>query len=438
MSRRQRTITREAEIGGRGLFTSHPVHLRFKPASPNMGLVFTRVDLSPPVKISATIQSVAKRFKRTSLANGEVAVETAEHLLAALAGLQVDNLHVELDGPELPTCDGSAADYVRLLTQAGIVEQDAERPILKIVEPVTVQEGDAVIAALPGSEDELTITYHLDYGSDGIIPPQMCHLRLSPEVFAEELAASRTFILESEVEDLRRRGYGPSATYEDVLVFGPGGPIGNTLRFPDEPVRHKMLDLIGDLFLLNRDVRGRIVATKSGHTLNHRLIRRLQDQGAGLTPGTGAETRPAMDISQIMDVLPHRYPFLLIDRVVEFEEDRRAVGIKNVSINEHFFQGHYPGTPIMPGVLIVEAMAQLAGVLLLRRLKHTGQVAILLSMDRVKLRKTVHPGDQLRLEAEVIRAKENRAEVIARAWVGDQVAAEAKLRFMLIPAEQEL
>jgi UDP-3-O-[3-hydroxymyristoyl] N-acetylglucosamine deacetylase/3-hydroxyacyl-[acyl-carrier-protein] dehydratase len=189
---------------------------------------------------------------------------------------------------------------------------------------------------------------------------------------------------------------------------------------------------------LNRDVRGRIVAVKSGHALNHRLIRRLQDQGAGRAAGTRAETRPAMDISQIMEVLPHRYPFLLVDRVVEFEEDVRAVGIKNVSINEHFFQGHYPGTPIMPGVLIVEAMAQLAGVLLLRKLKHTGQVAVLLSMDRVKLRKTVHPGDQLRLEAEVVRAKERRAEVVTRAWVGDEVAAEAKIRFVLIPADQEL
>ena len=438
MSRRQRTIAREAEMEGRGLFTGQPVRVRFRPAPADTGLVFTRVDLSPEAQVSATIQSVAKRFQRTTLASGEVAVETAEHLLATLAGLQIDNLAVELDGPELPACDGSAADYVRLLREAGVTEQPAERPVLRIVEPVTVHDGGAVIAALPGDDDALVLTYHLDYGPRSGIAPHICHLRLTPDAFVENLAASRTFILQSDIGELRRRGYGAEVTYQDLLVFGPDGPIENTLRFPDEPARHKLLDLVGDLFLLNCDVHGRIVAVKSGHTLNHRLLRRLQDQGARRTPAARAETRPVMDIAQIMDVLPHRYPFLLVDRVLEFEEGVRAVGIKNVSINEHFFQGHYPGTPIMPGVLIVEAMAQLAGVLLLRKLEHSGRVAILLSMDRVKLRKTVHPGDQLRLEAEVVRARDNRAEVVTRAWVGDEIAAEAKIRFMLIPAEQEL
>ncbi|HUX01653.1 MAG: UDP-3-O-acyl-N-acetylglucosamine deacetylase [Phycisphaerae bacterium] len=438
MSRRQRTIAREAEMEGRGLFTGQPVRVRFLPAPPDTGLVFTRVDLSPDARVSATVQSVARRFQRTTLANGEVAVETAEHLLATLAGLEIDNLAVELDGPELPACDGSAADYVRLLREAGVTEQPVERAVLKIVEPVTVHDGGAVIAALPSDSPDLVLTYHLDYGSHSGIEPQVCHLRLTPDAFVRDLAASRTFILESDIADLRRRGYGHDVTYQDLLVFGPEGPIENTLRFPDEPARHKLLDLVGDLFLLNCDVQGRIVAVKSGHTLNHRLLRRLQDQGARRDVAARARPRPAMDISQIMDVLPHRYPFLLVDRVLEFEEDVRAVGIKNVSINEHFFQGHYPGTPIMPGVLIVEAMAQLAGVLLLRKLQHSGQVAILLSMDRVKLRKTVHPGDQLRLEADVIRAKENRAEVVTRAWVGDEIAAEAKIRFVLIPAEQEL
>jgi UDP-3-O-[3-hydroxymyristoyl] N-acetylglucosamine deacetylase/3-hydroxyacyl-[acyl-carrier-protein] dehydratase len=198
-----------------------------------------------------------------------------------------------------------------------------------------------------------------------------------------------------------------------------------------------MLDLVGDLFLLNSDLRGHIVAMRSGHGLNHRLIRRLKEQvsrGAAAAPGRG---RPVMDVSQIMQVLPHRYPFLLVDRVVELEDEVRAVGIKNVSINEHFFVGHYPGTPIMPGVLIVEAMAQLSGVLLLKKVKQANQVAVLLSMDRVKLRRAVHPGDQLRLEAEVVRFKARTAEVNARAWVGDELAAEARIRFMLVPAEQE-
>ena len=437
MSRRQRTISLEAEIEGHGLFTGQTVHLRLKPAPPNTGLVFTRVDLGPNATVNATIQSVQRRFQRTTLANGEVVVETVEHLLAALGGLGIDNLYVELSGPELPAGDGSAADYVRLLRQAGIVEQDAERPELRITEPVNIVEGDAVITALPGPDEELSLTYHLDYGNNAVIPPQVFNLKLTPDHFVSELATTRTFILESEVPALRQRGYGSQATYEDLLVIGPNGPVGNTYRYPDEPARHKLLDIVGDLFLMNCDVRGRIVAMRSGHALNHRLVRRLLEQAAGLGMVVRGSIRQAMDINQIMAVLPHRYPFLLVDRVIELEEDVRAVGIKNVTINEHFFQGHYPGTPIMPGVLIVEAMAQLSGVLLLKKLAKADQVAVLLSMDRVKLRKSVHPGDQLRLEVEVVRSKVRTAEIFGRAWVGDELAAEAKIRFMLVPAQQE-
>jgi UDP-3-O-[3-hydroxymyristoyl] N-acetylglucosamine deacetylase / 3-hydroxyacyl-[acyl-carrier-protein] dehydratase len=437
VNRRQRTISLEAEIEGHGLFTGQTTHLRLKPAPPNTGLVFTRVDLGPSATVPATIQSVAKRFQRTTLANGDVAVETAEHLLAALGGLGIDNLVAELNGPELPAGDGSAADYVRLIRQAGIIEQDSERSVLRIIEPVTVQEGDAIITALPGPEDELALTYDLDYGPQATIPPQVFHLKLTPDTFVSELAATRTFILESEVADLRQRGYGSQAGYQDLLVIGPEGPINNTLRFPDEPARHKMLDLVGDLFLTNCDLRGRIVAMRSGHSLNHRLVRRLLEQASAMGTLRRGAIRQVMDINQIMAVIPHRYPFLLIDRVIELEEDVRAVGVKNVTINEHFFQGHYPGTPIMPGVLIVEAMAQLSGVLLLRKLRHENQVASLISMDKVKLRKAVHPGDQLRLEVEVVRSKARTAEVFGRAWIGDELAAEARIRFMLVAAEQE-
>jgi len=437
VTRRQRTISLEAEIEGYGLFTGQKVHLRLKPAPPNTGLIFTRVDLGPTATLTASIQSVAKRFQRTTLANSEVVVETAEHLLASLAGLGIDNIYVELNAPELPAGDGSAADYVRLLRQAGIVEQEAERPVMNIMEPVTVQEGNAVITALPGPQDELSLTYHLDYGPTGVVPPQVFSLTLTPDTFVSELAATRTYVLESEVPDLRQRGYGAQASYEDLLVIGPRGPINNTYRFPDEPSRHKMLDLVGDLFLLGCDLKGRIVAMQSGHALNHRFVRRLLEQAAAMGTLVRGAMRQAMDISQIMAVLPHRYPFLLVDRIISLEDDVRAVGIKNVTINEHFFQGHYPGTPIMPGVLIVEAMAQVSGVVLLKKLARSNQIATLISMDKVKLRKSVRPGDQLRIEAEVVRAKARTAEVIARAWVGDQLAAEAKIRFMLVPAEQE-
>ncbi len=437
MTRPQRTIAREAEIDGQGLFSGQSVHATLRPAEPGTGLVFRRTDLGQDATVAAGVQSLAKRFQRTALQNGDTVVETAEHLLAAAFGLRIDNLVVDLNAPELPAGDGSASDWVRLLGQAGVVEQEAERPVLKIVEPVTVREGHAVIAALPGPDEDLSITYHLDYGPDGAIPPQVFHVRMEPETFAQEVAPSRTYILESEIEDLRNRGYGASATYDTLLVFGADGPISNTLRWPDEAARHKTLDLVGDLCLAGCDLQGRIVAMQSGHVLNHRLIRRLLEQAAGGGGGRPAVTAPVMDITQIMDVLPHRYPFLMIDRIVELEEGVRVVGIKNVTFNEHFFQGHYPGMPIMPGVLIVEAMAQVAGVVLLKQLELGNLVAELISMDRVKLRKSVHPGDQLRLEAEVLRAQRRRAEVQARAWVGDQMAAEAKIRFMLVPVEQE-
>ena len=198
MSRRQRTISLEAEIEGHGLFTGQTVHLRLRPAPPNTGLVLTRVDLGPEATVTATIQSVAKRFQRTTLVNGEACVETTEHFLAALAGLGIDNLYAEVNGPEMPAGDGSAADYVRLLRQAGIVEQEGERPVLSIAEPITVQEGDALITALPGPEAELQLTYHLDYGPGGVIPPQVFSLKLTPDAFVEELATTRTFILDTD------------------------------------------------------------------------------------------------------------------------------------------------------------------------------------------------------------------------------------------------
>jgi len=432
--RMQCTLEREAEIEGQGLFSCAPVVVRFKPAPPNTGIILCRTDVDRSVRIQATIDNVVPNFKRTSLGNGDVQVDTSEHVLAAVGGLGIDNLLIELDAPEFPACDGSAASYVRLFNQAGIVAQDVPRRTFVVTEPVTVQEGGAMVAALPSDEDALSIIFQLDYGPHGPIRPQTFSITLDRESFAREVAASRTFVLEDEIETLREMGFGKLVTYEDILVFGPEGVIQNTLRFPDEPVRHKVLDLIGDLALLNRDLRGRIVAIRSGHALNQSLVSRLRDQMARADSRDLADAASLMDIRQIQTVLPHRYPMLMVDRIVEIVGDERVVGIKNVTINEQFFQGHYPGTPIMPGVLIVEAMAQLAGVLLLRKLEHTGKVAVLISIDKVRLRRPVVPGDQLRLEAEVVKAKGRRAHVRCRASVAAEPAGEAELRFMLIDA----
>jgi UDP-3-O-[3-hydroxymyristoyl] N-acetylglucosamine deacetylase / 3-hydroxyacyl-[acyl-carrier-protein] dehydratase len=234
---------------------------------------------------------------------------------------------------------------------------------------------------------------------------------------------------------LRTRGLGTHLQAGDVLVLDTTGPIDTEYRFSNECVRHKALDLIGDLYLLGCPIRGRIVAHKSGHSLNHTLVRRLTQMLHAEKRAQLALGDPVMDVRRILRLMPHRYPMLLVDRVIEMDGDRRALGVKNVTVNEPFFQGHYPGTPMMPGVLVVEAMAQLSGLLLSRKLEHTGKIPVLLSLDKVKLRKPVVPGDQLILESENIRVKARTGHVRCRAYVGDQVVAEAEIKFMLVDNE---
>lgn len=409
-----------------------------RPGAVNTGIWFIRTDQNPPSRIAALVNNVSKRARRTSLRNGTVAIETVEHCLSACAGLNLDNLQIELNANELPGLDGSSLGFVECFRDAGIDEQDAPRAGYTIDEVVRVVDGDSEVLALPPldpNSEVLELAYDLDYGLSGPIGRQTYRAAITPENFEANIAPARTFVLEREAQELRANGLGSHLGYQDILVFGDNGPIENRLRFPDECVRHKILDLLGDLTLFGRPIYGRVYARKSGHALNHAMVVALRERFDTAQRAHFLDRAPAVDIHQVQRILPHRYPFLMVDRVIEIDGPRRVVGLKNVSINEPFFQGHYPGDPIMPGVLVIEALAQIGGILLSQELEHKGKTAVLLSLDKVKFRRAVRPGDQLILEAEAVRIRSNTGHVKGRATVAGELVAEAEIKFLLADSE---
>ncbi|MGB8226526.1 MAG: UDP-3-O-acyl-N-acetylglucosamine deacetylase [Sedimentisphaerales bacterium] len=431
----QKTIAQEAKLAGRGMFSGAEAKVRFAPADVDTGVVFIRTDLDEPVKIEATVRNIAERSRRTAIKKGQISIETIEHCMSAINALEIDNIFIEVDAPEMPGFDGGSGEYFKALKKCGFVEQSKPRKEFAISQEISIRESGASIYALPNEGESLEITYDMDYTKHTGIGRQMLSCTLNAEYFETNLAPARTFLLEAEAKQFQSHGIGTHLSPRDILVISSDGPIKNSFRFPDECVRHKIVDLIGDIALVGRRITGRIVAYKSGHNLNQLLARKLLEQAEQYDRMTKAGTDALLDIRRIQKILPHRYPFLLVDKIIEIDGDRFIKGVKNVTFNEMFFQGHFPGTPIMPGVLVLEAMAQVSGLLFAQKLEHTGKLAMLLGMDGVKLRRPVVPGDQLILTAETVRVRSKIAVCRCQALVAGIKAAEAEIKFMLVDEE---
>ena len=451
----QQTLAGKSSFSGIGLHSGSKVNLTFLPALPNTGIRFRRVDLDGQPEIDAVVENVSDTNRSTTLSKGNVKLHTVEHVLAAFAGAGIDNAIVELDASEPPIADGSSLQYGKMIEEAGAAAQDEQRETYQLEAPIELQNGDAHMTAFPHDSLKITCT---SAGNNGRFT-QLYSTEISPDIWRNDISPARTFCYYEEIEHLYKNGLIKGGSLENAIVIRDDAVLTNEpLRYPDEFVRHKVLDIIGDLSLVGQPIGAHIVAVCPSHSANCEMARHIVAQKSkpvqvaqtfappaekGQQSKVAVEPKAAesivqdggqLDVNQIMKVLPHRYPFLMVDRVINIDGNH-IVAQKNVSINEPYFEGHFPNHPIMPGVLQLEAIAQVAGILMLKKAENYGKLAYFMAAENVKWRKPVLPGDVLTIDVELTKTRGKIGKAVGKCFVDGEEVSEALITFMLTDSD---
>ncbi len=451
----QQTVGSSVTLEGVGLHTGESARVTLNPAPEYSGIVFVRIDAPERPEIKADIDNVVDLARGTAIGNGSVKIHTIEHVMAAFAGLGIDNCRLEVDASEMPLMDGSSLPFVKAIGEAGIVQQNAPREYITVDAPIDHIDGDLALGVYPSDHFRLTVQIDYRHPALGVQYTTMFSL----DDFAKDFAPARTFCFLSEIEQLRERGLIKGGSLDSALVVqdvdltddhigylkklfneqrqlkqGTNGFLNNSKpRYHNEPCRHKALDLLGDLYLLGRPIKAHIFAARPGHATNHEMAKKVRSYLTKKQKSGATDETPPLSYEEILETLPHRYPFLLVDRVAYIEPGKSIVAHKHVSFSDPYFQGHFPGNPVMPGVLQIEAMAQAGGIMALHGSGKSAKNRNILFMgvDRARFRGVVRPGDTLRMELEMLQNRRSTIRFAGKCYVGSKLVCEAELMAML-------